>query len=179
MANFQPLRVSMLDQLGLVETDLPEFLSSKQKSHPEEQVCISLSQCGQVGCQLVIVHSANYCLGLIPATSPPSQLSVFDRLSAQRFEEPKPRRKRKAKKPHFAAASINMTGRGRDSIRSRRERQGVCTPSTSSPDSNYSPGLSQVLVESEGVFRGIKSRVAILTIMDNSPLPQEQYLWSY
>jgi len=71
---------------------------------------------------------------------------------------------------HFAVASINMTGRGRDPTQSRREKQGVHTPSLSSPNSNYHPGLSQVLIESEVAFRGARSRVEYPTIMDNSLL---------
>jgi len=70
-------------------------------------------------------------------------------------------RKRKAKKPHIVAASVNMTGRGKDSMQSRKEIQGVRALSFSSPDFDYSPGLSQVLVEPEGAFRGTRSWVAI------------------
>ena len=37
----------------------------------------------------------------------------------------------------------------------------MVTPHPSSPDSDYSPGLSQVLVMQEGVFRNTCSRIAI------------------
>jgi len=45
---------------------------------------------------------------------------------------------------------------------SQRGRQGVHAPSFNSPDFDYSPGLSQVLVEPEGAFQGTRFRVAIL-----------------
>ena len=105
-------------------------------------------------------HSAKCCLRPIPLISP-HQLSVFDRLSAQTSEEPRTRRKRKAKKSHLAAAFINMTGRGRDRTRSQRGRQAVHAPSVNSPNPEYRPGLSQVLIELEGAFRGTCSRVAV------------------
>ena len=41
------------------------------------------------------------------------------------------------------------------------EETGDRALSFGSPDSNYSPGLSQVLVEPEGAFRGTRSRVLI------------------
>ena len=94
----------MLDRLGPTNIDLWEFLSNKRKFYLEEQVHISPSQCGQVGYQLVFVHSANYYLGPILVTSPLNKPSVFDQLSAQTSKEPKSRRKRKVKKPHLATA---------------------------------------------------------------------------
>jgi len=54
-----------------------------------------------------------------------------------------------------------MIGRGLESHRGRRAPRGANSPSFSSPDPNYSPGLGQVLVEDEGVFRSTKSRVAV------------------
>ena len=123
-ANFQPSRVCVLNRLGSANNDLQKFLSNKQKSRSEEQVHILPSQCGQAGCQFVSVYSANCCLGLIFTISSPNQPSVFDRLSAQTSERPKSRMRRKAKKPHLVVASVNMTGRGRDSMRSRRGNRG-------------------------------------------------------
>ena len=99
-----------------------------------------------------MLHSAKCYLEPIPTTSPPNQLSVFDRLSAQTSEEPRTRSKRKAKKSHLAVASVNMMGRGRDPTRSRRGRRGIHAPSVSFLDPNYSTGLSQVLIEPEGAF---------------------------
>jgi len=46
-------------------------------------------------------------------------------------------------------------------MRSRRGRQGVRASSVSSPDPDYNPGLSQILIELEGAFRGTRSTVAI------------------
>ena len=37
-ANFQSLRVSVLDRLGPVNTDLRDYLSNKQKLHSEESI---------------------------------------------------------------------------------------------------------------------------------------------
>ena len=54
-----------------------------------------------------------------------------------------------------------MTSRGRDLTLSQRGRQGVRAPSVSYPDPDYSPCLSQVLIEPEGAFRGTRSSVAI------------------
>ena len=61
--------------------------------------------------------------------------------------------------PHLAAASVNMIGKGRDLLRFHKRRQVVYTPSFSSPDLDYNPGLGQVLVEQEGVFQGTRSRI--------------------
>jgi len=55
-----------------------------------------------------------------------------------------------------------MISRGKDLFRSRRRRRGAYTPLASSLDSDYSPGLNQILVEQEGAFQGTRSRVAIL-----------------
>ena len=52
-----------------------------------------------------------------------------------------------------------MIGGEREPHRSRRALRGANSPSFSSPDSDYSPGLGEVLVE-EGVFRNTRSRVA-------------------
>ena len=49
----------------------------------------------------------------------------------------------------------------RDLFRSRRRKRGTFTPLASSPDSDYNPNLSQVLVNQEGAFQGTRSRVAI------------------
>ena len=125
------------------------------------------------------VHFANCCLGLIPTTSPPNQPSVFNQLSAQTFEKPKSRRKRKTKVTHLVTSSVNMTGKERNSMRFRKGRHGVHTPSFCSPDSDYSLGLSQILVESEGTFRGTRSRVQDLMIMDSLSPPQGQYRRNY
>ena len=107
------------------------------------------------------VYSADYCLGPILTMPLPNKISVFDRLLAPTSKGSKSKRKRKAKKPHHATVSINMTGRGRDPTRSQRGRQRVCAPLVSSPDPECSPGLSQVLIEPEGVFRGTRSRVVV------------------
>ena len=95
--------------------------------------------CQQVGCQLVTLHSFHCRLGPIPVT-PPRRRSVFDRLSVQ---APRKHRKRSTSRD-LPSASVNMTERGRES-----------------PDPDYSPGLGEVLVHEEGVFRNTRSRVAI------------------
>ena len=64
--------------------------------------------------------------------------------------------------PDPPSASVNMIGRGREPLNARRGRRDTNSPSFSSPDSDYSPGLTQVLVGQEGAFRGTRSRVAIL-----------------
>ena len=46
---------------------------------------------------------------------------------------------------HLAATSVNMLSEGRNLFWSRRRRREVHTLSVSSPDSNYSPGLGQIL----------------------------------
>jgi len=85
----------------------------------------------------------------------------IDHLSAPTSEESISRKKKKAGKPHPTAISVNMTSRGRDPTWSRRGRHGVRAPSISSRDPDYNPGLSQVLIEPEGTFRGTRSKVAI------------------
>jgi len=109
----------------------------------------------------VTVHSADCCLVPIPTNPLPNKPSVFDHLSAPTYKEFKSRRKRKARKPHLAAVSVNVTSRGRDLAQSQRGRQGVRAPSVSSPDPDYNPCSSQVLIEPEGAFRGTRSGVAI------------------
>ena len=51
-----------------------------------------------------------------------------------------------------------MTGRGREL---RRGKQASDDTPYSSPDPDYSPGLGEVLVHEEGVFRNTRSRVAV------------------
>ena len=63
--------------------------------------------------------------------------------------------------PNLSSASVNTIGRGREPLRGRQGSRGANSPSYSSPDSDYSPGLGQVLVGEEGVFRSTRSRVAI------------------
>ena len=58
-------------------------------------------------------------------------------------------------------ASVNMIGRGREPLRARRGKHDTNSPLFSSPDSDYSPGLDQVLVGQEGAFWGTRFRVAI------------------
>ena len=85
------------------------------------------------------VHSTRCRLRPILATSPCRQ-SVFDRLSVR---VPVKHCKRSILRDP-ASASVNMTEKGRES-----------------PDLDYSPGLGEVLVHEEGVFRNTRSRVAI------------------
>ena len=159
-ASFQSSRVSVLDQLGPINTDLRDYLSNKRKLCFEKLVHISPSQCGQVGCQLDTVHSVHYCLGIMPITLL-SRQSVFNWLLGQISEKTKSRKKNATKVVHLAASSVNMISRGRNLFRSRRRRQGTFTPPTSTLDSDYNPGLSQILVEYEGAFHGTHSRVTI------------------
>jgi len=63
--------------------------------------------------------------------------------------------------PDLPSASVNMIGRGWEPHRGMRASRGANSPSFSSPDPDYSPGLGQVLVEEEGVFRSTRSRVTI------------------
>ena len=103
------------------------------------------------------VHSVHCRLGPVPATLPARQ-SVFDRIRAP----VKPHKKNKVRNlPDLLSASVNMIGRGRETLRGRRGRRDTNSRSFSSLDSDYSPGLGQVFVGQEGVFRGIRSRVAI------------------
>jgi len=64
--SFQSSRVSVLDRLGPINTDLRNYLSNKRKLRSEKLVHISPSQCGQARCQLVTVHSVHYCLETMP-----------------------------------------------------------------------------------------------------------------
>ena len=127
-----------------------EFLTSKRKS---ESFQTSPSCCQQVGCQLVTVHSVHCRLRPIPAT-PPGRRSVFDRMLVQ---APVKHRKRSISRD-LPSASVNMIERGRELHRGRRASHD--TP-YSSPDPDYSPGLGEVLVHEEGVFRNTRSRVAM------------------
>jgi len=135
---------------------LREFLTNKRKS---DLLQTSPSYCQQVGCQLVTVHSVYCQLGPIPA-SPPNRRSVFDRLSEQ---APVKHHKRNVSQDllDLPSASVNMIGRGRAPYRGGRVSYAPHSPSSSSPDSDYSPGLRQVLVHEEGVFRNTRSRVVI------------------
>ena len=54
-----------------------------------------------------------------------------------------------------------MTSHGDSPRRLQRRRQGVSPPAFTLPDSDYSPGLGQIVVEREGTFQGTRSRVAI------------------
>jgi len=65
----------------------------------------------------------------------------------------------KSTKSAFCIHQYNWKGTGPH--RSRRAPRGANSPSFSSPDLDYSPGLGQVLVEEEGVFQSTRSRVAI------------------
>ena len=58
---FQSPRVSVLDWLGSVNTDLRDYLSNKQKPRSEEPVHVSPSQCGRAGCQFVTAHYVHCC----------------------------------------------------------------------------------------------------------------------
>ena len=113
-ANFQSPRVSVMDRLGPVNTDLRNYLSTKQKFCSEEPTYISPSQSGQIGYQLMIVHSIHCCPGKIQIAATPSLRSVFDRISAQTAEKAKPQKKKATKVTYLAATSVNMISRGRD-----------------------------------------------------------------
>ena len=65
---------------------------------------------------------------------------------------------RKGGSPDPASASVNMTGRGREP---RRGSHASDDTPCSSPDPDYCPGLGEVLVREDGVFRNTRSRVAI------------------
>jgi len=54
-----------------------------------------------------------------------------------------------------------MIGRGHETLKGRRGKRDTNSPSSSSPDSDYSPGLGQVIVGQEGAFRGTIFRIAI------------------
>jgi len=110
-ANFQSPQASVMNRLGLVNTDLRDYLSNKRKLRSEEPVHISSSQCGQAGCQLVTVHSVHCCLGTIPTASPSQQL-ILNRLSA-RTSEKLESWKKPTKVVHLTAASVKMISRKR------------------------------------------------------------------
>ena len=117
-----------------------------------------------MGCKLVTVHSVHCCLGSIPTKlgeglndHAPQRQSVFDRLS-KTTKRKKSLKKNPSKDSEFCVASINMTSRGKP--RPRR-RQGVVIAPEDSSDSDYSPGLSQILINRDGAFQGTRSRVAI------------------
>jgi len=143
----QSLQVSKQDGVSLVNTDLREFQTNKQKL---ELLHTSPSCCEQVGCQLVTVHSVHCRLRLVSATLPVRQ-SVFDRLSVR--APIKHHKKSKLQNlPDLPSASVNMIGKGREPLRSRQGQRDTNSPSFSSPDPDYRPGLGQVLVGEEGVF---------------------------
>jgi len=153
----QSLQVSKQDCVSLVNNDLWEFLTNKRKL---ELLHTSPSCCEQVGYQLVIVHSVHCRLGPVLATLPVRQ-SVFDWLSI--WAPVKHHKKGKSQNlPALPSVSINMIGRGCEPLKSRRGLRDANSPSFSSLDLDYSPGLGQVLVWEEGVFRGTRSRAAIL-----------------
>jgi len=107
----------------------------------------------------VMVHSVHYRLEPVPATLS-ARRSVFDRLSIRAHVKPH----KKSKTQNFLdlpSTSVNMIGRGREPLRGRRGREDTNSPYFSSPDSDYSTSLGQVLVGQEGVFRGTRYRVAI------------------
>jgi len=54
-----------------------------------------------------------------------------------------------------------MISRGKDLFRSQRRRRGTFTPPASFSNSDYSPGLNQILMNQESAFEGTRSRVAI------------------
>ena len=78
MASFQSPRVSVMDWLGIVNTDLRDYLSTKRKLCSEEPAYISQSQCEQAGCQFVMVHSVHSCLEKVHTPATPSHQSVFN-----------------------------------------------------------------------------------------------------
>ena len=141
-----------MDRLGLVKTDLRDYLRNKRKLCSEEPIHILSSQLGQAGCQLMTVHSVHCCLGTIPIVSPSSQRPVFNWLSTRTSEKSESRKKKSTKVVHIAATSVNMINKERDLFLSQRRRRGTFTPPASSPDPDYSPDLSQVLVDQEGAF---------------------------
>ena len=59
----QSPRVSVLDRLGPINSDLRDYLRNKRKLRFKDPVHVSASQCEQPRCQLVIVHSVHCCLG--------------------------------------------------------------------------------------------------------------------
>jgi len=139
-AVLQILWSSILDQLSLIHSDsamgesnnpdLRYCLSNKRKFCSEEPVDISPSQCRQVGCQFVTVHSVQCCLGSIPiayyyciSSCLPDRYSVFNRLSVKKSKRSRPLKKKTSKlSDDIYAASVNMASRGDDSRWSRRRR---------------------------------------------------------
>jgi len=121
-AGSQPPWVSVLDRLSPANTDLWEFLSNKRKLRSEKPVHILSSQCGH-RMPTSEIHFVHYCLGSIP--TPPTQHSVFNRLSIRTFEKAKSRKKKTMKLPDLPAVSINMINRGRDLLWPWRRRHGV------------------------------------------------------
>ena len=126
--------------------DLREYPSSKRKLHSDEIFNVSPSRCEQVGCKLVTVHC---CLGSIPTKlgeglndHTPQRPSVFDRLS-KTSKRRKSLKKSPSQDSELFVATNNMTSRGKPQP---RRRQGVVIAPEDSSDSDYSPGLSQTLI---------------------------------
>jgi len=139
-----PPLVSVLDHLSLVNPDLQEFLTNKRKFCCEKLSHTSPFRREQAECQLVTVHSVHYRLGPVPTTLPARQ-SVFNRLSTQ--APMKPQKKNKAQNVlDLSSASVNMIRWWCEPLRARRQRRDTNSPLFSSPDSDYSPDLGQVLV---------------------------------
>ena len=90
--------------------------------------------------------------------------SVFDRLSVP-FDSSKRQASQKKKKTSRVYkplhASVNMISRGSKQEQSRRKKPVGVHHSMGSSDSDYSPGLGQVLVGREGVFQGTRSKAAV------------------
>ena len=85
------------------------------------------------------------------ATTLPVRQSIFDRLLVR--APIKHHKKGKSRNlPDLLSAPVNVIGRGREPFKSRQGRRDANSPSFSSPDPDYSPGLGQVLVDEEGVF---------------------------
>jgi hypothetical protein len=120
----------VMGRLGLLNSnhspDLREYLSSKRKLRSNEIANVSPSQCEQVGCKLVTVHSVRCCLGSLPTTlceelndNVPFRQSVFDRLSSTSKRQ-KSLKKNPSKNTERSAATVNMTGHGEQQSRRRR-----------------------------------------------------------
>ena len=106
-----------------------------------------------------MAHSIYCRLGPGPTTLP-AWRSVFNRLSIQ--VHVKPQKRNKARNvPDLPSASVNMIERERETLRGRRGRHDTNSSSFSSPASDYSPSLGQVLVGQEGAFWGTRSRLAM------------------
>jgi hypothetical protein len=97
------------------------------------------------------------------------QRSVFSRLTidpqlatARGPKRRKSLRNKSSRVPDTPEATVKMTSRGEGrQQRPRRRSQGVALPSPNSLDSDYNPGLAQILLNQDGTFRGTRSRVAI------------------